>query len=270
MFNPRPYLTGVLVILASTPFLFAADNGVQVENLSSDQPKVVPFQAPVDTDKSQPAQSGGEMAYQIQVLQQDTRDLRGMVEDLQHQIKQIQKTQESRYLDLDKRIQNLQQELAKLAAANAAAANSGDIADVNKEEPISSGGTGEKADYEKALDMIRKRKYDAALTQLQMVISKYPNGDYTANAYYWMGEVYAALPKPDYDKSRQALAQVTTYFPKSRKVPDAMYKLGKVYFLMGDCKRARETLEQVVNNYKGKAVANLAAAFLRDNVHCKD
>lgn len=272
MISLRPYLYGVLAVLVGTPFLLAADNGVQVQNLSNDQPKVIPFQAPVDNEK-QPKESGGEIVYQLQVLQQDLQDLRGKVEDLQHQIKQIQSTQQSRYLDLDKRIQNLQQQVAQGGgAANSQTPASGgsEIADVNKEAPVSSGSTSEKSLYEKALDLIRKRQYQDSIKQLQAVISQYPNGDLTANAYYWLGEVYAALPSPDYEKSRQALAQVTTYFPKSRKVPDAMYKLGKVYFMMGDCKRSQDTLNQVVKNYPGKSVAKLAESFLHDNVHCKD
>lgn len=273
MISLRPCLSGVLVIIASAPFLLGADNGVQVQSISTDQPKEIPFQAPVDTDKPQ-KQSGGELVYQLQVLQQDLQDLRGNVEDLQHQIKEIQSTQQSRYLDLDKRIQNLQQQLNQRGGQNPSGSvaqnQQGTIDDVNKEAPTSSSSASEKAMYDKALDMIRNRKFNDAITQLQAVIAKYPNGDLTANTYYWLGEVYAALPNPDYDKARQALAQVTTYFPKSRKVPDAMYKLGKVYYYMGDCKRSKEMLNKVVQDYQGKSVAKLAESFLHDNTDCKD
>lgn len=274
MISLRPYMYGVLAILAGAPFLLGADNGVQVQSLSNDQPKVLPFQAPVDNEK-QPKESGGQLVYQLQVLEQQVSDLRGTVEDLQHQIKQIQSTQQSRYLDLDKRIQNLQQQLSQAGGAGqgqaqSSASNGGEIADVGKEGPVNSNSASEKTLYEKALDLIRKRQYQDAITQLQAVISQYPNGDLTSNAYYWLGEVYAALPSPDYEKSRQALTQVTTYFPKSRKVPDAMYKLGKVYFLMGECKRSRDMLNKVVKDYQGKSVAKLAESFLHDNVHCQD
>lgn len=276
MISLRPYINGVLVVLAGTPFLLAADNGVKVETLSNDQPREVPFQTPVD-DEAQSTKMGGELAYQLQVLQQEMRQLRGMVEDLQHQVKQVESTQQNRYLDLDKRIQDLQQQVAggqpgssTASAGTGPGGESSEISDVNKEEPVASKSTDEKEVYEKALDLIRKRQYDDAITQLKSVIAQYPNGDFTANAYYWLGEVYAALPQPDYEKARQALAQVTTYFPNSRKVPDATYKLGKVYFYMGDCKRARDALNQVVKNYPGKSVAKLAESFLHDNVHCQD
>lgn len=272
MINLRPTISGVLLVLVS-PFLLAADGGTQAQPSSNDQPQVVPFQAPVGGN-NQAAPSGGELAYQLQLMQQDVRDLRGTVEDLQHQVKQIQSTQQDRYLDLDKRIQNLQQQLSQGGGTQAPVTMSGGSAEapaaVDEGTPASAQGTGEKALYENALSLIRKHQYNKSITQLQAVIAQYPSGEFTANAYYWLGEVYAALPDPDYNKARQALAQVTTYFPKSRKVPDAMYKLGKVYFFMGDCKRAATTLDQVVKNYPGTSVAKLAQSFLHDSINCKN
>lgn len=274
MIRLRPYMNGVLVVLASTPFLFGADNPVKVETLNNSPAatREIPFQPPVDDQPAQKQMSGGQLEYQLQVLEQEVSDLHGQVEDLQHQLKQQQSTQEDRYLDLDKRIQSLQQQIGRGGnAATVPSADAGtDIEDINSEEPVASKSAGEKALYEKALDLIRKRQYDEAIKQLQAVITQYPSGDFTANAYYWLGEVYAAKPSPDYEKARQSLAQVMTYFPDNRKVPDAAFKLGKVYFLMGDCKRARDTLNQVVKDYQGKSVAKLAQDFLRDKVHCQN
>lgn len=277
--NMRPYINGVLslLFLANTPFLFAADtaNPVKVESLSTEE---VPYQAPIEDEKASPKNAAMETQYQLQVLQQDMQNLRGMVEDLAHQVKQLQSTQEDRYLEMDSRVQNLQKQIlqggavggTKPGSATGTGSGSGDIADVNQEEQIKSNSKNEKAMYETALDLIRKRQYDLAIQQLNAVITQFPNGDFTANAYYWLGEVYAAKPEPAYEKARQALAQVMTYFPKSRKVPDAAFKLGKVYFLMGDCERAEQTLKQVVKDYPDKSVAKLAGSYLRDKVHCKN
>jgi tol-pal system protein YbgF len=269
----RPCISGVLglMFLAGTPFLFAAENPVAVETLSNEE---VPFQAPVEEDSTGTApMSAGETQYQLQLLQQDVQQLRGLVEELSHQLKQMQTTQEDRYLELDGRFQRLQQEMqsiARPAPRGDTEGGAGDIADVTQEEDVQSGGGNEQALYETALELIRNRQYDLAITQLQAVIAQYPDGAFTANAYYWLGEVYAAKPKPDYEKARQALAQVMTYFPNNRKVPDAAFKLAKVYHLMGDCDRARELLNQIIKDYQGKSVAKLAQSYLRDKVHCED
>ncbi|MCB1692770.1 MAG: tetratricopeptide repeat protein, partial [Pseudomonadales bacterium] len=218
---------------------------------------------------------GMETQYQLQLMQQDVLELRGMVEQLQHQLKQIQSTQEDRYLELDSRFQALSSQLqggasvmpAKDAGTNAQA-GSGEIADVTKEEKIDSKSRTEKTLYETALELIRRRQYELAIGQLQAVIDQYPQGDFTANAYYWLGEVYAAKPNPEYEKARQALAQVITFFPDNRKVPDAAFKLGKVYHLMGDCQSKKKKLEQVARDYKGTSVGKLAEAYLRDKIDC--
>lgn len=277
MMTVRPLINGVLglLFLANTPFLFAADtsNPVKVESLGNGASNEVPYQAPVEDDVKGD-NSSNETQYQLQVMQQEVRDLRGMVEDLQHQVKQMRSTQEDRYLELDSRVQNLQKQMheggkpASGAVTGTGETAGNDIADVNSEDEIQSSSTNEKSLYETGLDLIRKRQYDMAIQQLEAVIAKFPNGDFTANAYYWLGEVYAAKPKPDYEKARQALTQVMTYFPDNRKVPDAAFKLGKVYFLMGECKRAEQTLQQVVKDYPGKSVAKLAENYLRDKVHC--
>lgn len=276
MISFRPYKNGVLV-LAFTPFLFAAQNPVAVESLSAPQesrrsqgPQEMPYEPPVEEEPAGGEMAGIDTQYRLQILQQEVQELRGIVEELTYQLDRMRSTQEDRYLELDSRFQDLQQQVSSGARprSDTAATSSTDIADVDAEEEIVSGSRSEKALYETALELIRNRQYDLAITQLQAVITQYPEGDFTANAYYWLGEVYAAKPQPDYEQARQALAQVITFFPNSRKVPDAAFKLGKVYHLMGDCDRATELLSQVVKEHRGKSVAKLAESYLRDKVDC--
>ena len=271
MIKYRPLHNGVIGLLLATlaPFLFAASNPIIVESLETNPDAAVasgqrlvtePFQ-PVIEDEFEPATSGGETQYQMQLLQQEVQELRGQVEQLSHALSEMQKTQNDRYLELDGRFQSLMQQ--------------GDTGSYS--EPASTGqqtnstvaitaGQDEKALYDTAVELIRTRQYDLAITQLQAIITQFPDGKYTANAYYWLGEVYAAKPEPDYEQARQALAQVITFFPENRKVPDAAFKLGKVYHLMGDCERATELLNQVIEQQQGRSVAILARDYLRDRV----
>lgn len=271
----RPYRNGVLTLLiaGSAPLLFlnplfAAENPIEVRSLSSSSSTTgsgeIAFQAPVE-EEVEPGMEGIETQYQLQLLQQEVQTLRGLVEELTYQVERMRETQEDRYLELDSRVQSL---INTGAAGGFVAGTEPDIADVTAEPEIVSGSQNEKALYETALELIRNRQYDLAITQLQAVIAQYPDGDFTANAYYWLGEVYAAKPEPDYENARQALAQVITFFPDNRKVPDAAFKLGKVYHLMGDCDRATELLRQVAREHQGKSVAKLADAYLRDKVNC--
>ena len=90
-----------------------------------------------------------------------------------------------------------------------------------------------------------------------------------ANAYYWLGQVYAAKIDPDLELARQALAQVISYFPEHSKVPDAAFALGKVHFALGDCERAKALLAKVVDQYPDKSAAKLSKNFMEDMGDCE-
>ena len=283
------YSSGVfrLFTTGGTPFLFlllsiavvsltvrAAQSPIAVESLTSERSagpmvsEMVPYQMPIEEDSASQV-NGMEAQYQLQLLQREVMELRGLVEELTYQIKRMRATQEDRYLELDGRFQDLRKEMgsSKAGLYNGAVVN--EIEPDSDSRAAESGGQDEKTLYETALELIRNRQYDLAITQLQAVIAQYPDGSYAPNAYYWLGEVYAAKPEPDYDNARQALAQVITFFPEHRKVPDAAFKLGKVYHLIGDCDRATDLLNQVINQQKGRSVAKLAEAYLRDKVNCE-
>ncbi|MDA0790493.1 MAG: tol-pal system protein YbgF [Proteobacteria bacterium] len=206
-----------------------------------------------------------ESQFQLQILSDEVRMLRGQVEELSHRLQRMQATQEDRYLELDARFQALDASIDSSVAK----------APVSRDplvRPVAPSQTGvviegdEKTRYETALDLIRKRQYDLAISQLRGLINQYPDGEYTANAYYWLGEVYIAKPKPGLEDARQAFSQVIEFFPDNRKVPDAAFKLGKVYHQMGDCVRAREMLTEVARKHAGRSAATLAETYLREKL----
>lgn len=229
-----------------------------------------PFQAPVDAEDTNQLE-GIEGQYQQQLLQQEVEVLRGLVEELANELKRLKETGDDRYLELDGRFQALREQMAAGGGIATPLPETPQIVSTTggageQELPGQPGGQSEKTLYDTSLELIRNRQYDLAITQLQAVITGYPEGIYAANAYYWLGEVYAAKPQPDYEKARQALAQVITFFPENRKVPDAAFKLGKVYHLMGDCGRAKELLNQIISQHQGRSVAKLAESYLRNKM----
>ena len=44
--------------------------------------------------------------------------------------------------------------------------------------------------------------------------------------------------------------------------------LGKVYYKLGDCERATDLLQQVMDQYPKKSAAKLAGNYLRESVNC--
>ena len=123
-------------------------------------------------------------------------------------------------------------------------------------------------DSDTARQLIRNRQFEKAVEQLNNFIKSFPESQLIANAYYWLGQVYAAKIDPDLEQARQALAQVISYFPEHSKVPDAAFALGKVHYALGDCERAKTLLSQVVDQYPDKSAAKLSENFIKDIGDC--
>ncbi|MDH5736887.1 MAG: tol-pal system protein YbgF [Gammaproteobacteria bacterium] len=241
-------------MLLGLPLLLAAQNPVAVESAGGESKA-----------SSTAVSSAAETFYQLQLLQQEVAELHGKVEQLNHQLAEMKRLQENRYLDLDARLQTL-------SGSQPATTNVGIVADTkgsDETQSLPASASTEDGLYESALSRVRIRDYDGAIADLNRLLEKYPDGSFAPNAYYWLGEIHAAKPSPDYENARRALAQVIQFFPDHRKVPDAAFKLGKVYHLMGDCERAGELLENVVEKYPGTSVARLAAEYQRDKLTCQ-
>ena len=216
-----------------------------------------------DNDSDEPM----GLPYRMQVLQQEVMMLRGLVEQLSYEIQRSKRAQEDRYLELDRRLQRLSPEARDVQQGQAPNL-------MTEENVFGVGLSAEKTDraekdyYDDGLKAIRSRQYDSAIKALRIVIDQFPTGIYAANAYYWIGEVHAAKPEPDYEAARQALVQVIKGYPASNKVPDAAFKLGKVYHLMGNCQRALTYLTEVKTEFASKSAGKLAERYLLEQVDC--
>ena len=198
-----------------------------------------------------------ELFYRIQVLQQDLKDLRGTIEEQSYLIKRLERSQKEQYLDLDKRLAQLGgADLESRAAQTEDKESSEEATTFLNEVPEFDN---EREAYQYAFDLMRNRQYQESLAGFEEIIVAFPNGQYTPNAFYWIGELY--LAQGDNEKSRQSFIQVISLYPDHQKVPDAMYKLGVVYFALGDNQSALRYLGQVQQEYPNSSAAGLAARY---------
>ena len=198
-----------------------------------------------------------ELFYRIQVLQQDLKDLRGTMEEQSYLIKRLERSQKEQYLDLDNRLVQLGGANLESRAAQTEDKESGEEATTLLNEVPEF--DNEREAYQYAFDLMRNRQYQESLAGFEEIIVAFPNGQYTPNAFYWIGELY--LAQGDNEKSRQSFIQVISLYPDHQKVPDAMYKLGVVYFALGDNQSALRYLGQVQQEYPNSSAAGLAARY---------
>ena len=205
-------------------------------------------------------QSMVEMAQHQEASQAELRELRGLVDQLQHDNAALHKQQHDLYTDLDQRIKALSSGAgsasgggagagAGTAAPPAAAADSGRAG----AEPSSV----EQAVYNQSFDALRAGSYSTAITGFKDFLSNYPQSPLAENAQYWLGETYYV--NHDYDSAAEAFRVVLKKWPDARKAPDALLNLGYTQFEQKQWSAARSTLTAVTQKYAGTDTAKLAA-----------
>jgi len=255
-------LIGILWGVAITPLAVSqgqqgGDQGTYVIPFPDSPAAATPVRS--GTVSSGGAGSPAELVYQLELLQQEVQELRGIVEQQTYQINQMRDEQRDRYLDLDRRISALSQGSAPQSAAPVE--KSASAAPISRPN-VTPAFNDEQGEYQAAFNLIRDKKYDQATAALNGFAKKYPDGSLTPNAYYWLGEVH--LVKADYEPALQAFGLLLNRYPQHRKVPDAKYKLGTIYRSLGDSSRASAILREVVDQHPGSSAARLAESELRN------
>ena len=206
-------------------------------------------------DQAQPATGDGRLTdlfYQIQLLQDEVAALRGQVEEQAFRIERMSREQGARYAEMDRRITEVRGGTIAVAPA---APPTGAIGQ-------GSGQQTERGSYRAAFGLVQSKQFDQAISAFDSLIVDYPNGQFTPNAFYWLGELY--LAKDDLENARQNFVQIVTLYPDHAKVADALYKLGTVYHQLGDNSRALEYLDRVVREHPSGTAAGLARSYAQE------
>ena len=194
-----------------------------------------------------------DLYYQLQVLQGEVQTLRGLVEEQQHLIDRLRKDQREQYIDLDGRV-------AALTRGGPQAPAATDQAEPAPSVTATSGP--EKTAYTAAFNLMKSRQFDASIDEFNRFVLDFPNGEYTPNAFYWLGELHLAKNQDEF--ARQSFAQVINLYPDHNKIPDALYKLGVVYHRLGDRHRALEYLNRVRAEHPDSSAATLAETYAQE------
>ncbi len=264
---------GVTTLMLSMPAMAATKVLVPVEDLSATNPVATTQATSAATEDKQQKAANAELLMQLETLQQESAMMRGQIEELNYKIKQMQDNQKDRYVDLDRRISNLNNLLqAVQAAQNARPAPVTVQPQQAAEQPASTASTTvtpvkpapqpvanpaqQQADYKAAFNLIREKEYQQAIQALNTFVDNYPHGALTGNAHYWLGEVY--MVERETAKAVEQFNLVLQGFPEHRKVPDAMYKAGRALIKLGQEVQGKRMLEQVIAQYPDSSAARLA------------
>ena len=237
-------------------------------------------------------QSASDLMLQMQQLQQEMQDLRGLVERQQFELQKIQRQQRDQFLDIDSRLGRDQPSSPPIGGAEQPAsptAGTGaiDTSGLDLKPPVGSASTppvtaptpsspgavgipslpapettggNERDGYRDAFELLKQRKYSEAVDAFNDLLRRYPQGQFSDNARYWLAETYYV--QRNYPAALAEFDRLVQLTPGSSKVPAAMLKIGYIQYEQEAYDQARAALQQVVVKYPDSTEARLAKSRL--------
>ena len=183
----------------------------------------------------------------ISDLEQEIATLRNLIEENTYLIERYQELQQQRYLDLDKRLHNLlseEKEDLVTEYLNGKQYNSTEEIDL----------------YKGALELFEASRYAEALESFRELIISYPEGTYSADAYFWSGELY--LVQQLFEDAREHYLVVVEKFIDHPRVADSLLKLGILERALMNDQIANSYFSRVISEYPDTGAAELAKKSL--------
>lgn len=193
-----------------------------------------------------------DLIYQkIGALEQEIATLRNLIEENTFLIERYQELQQQRYLDLDKRLHSILS--GELEELNAGSLN---LNDLNSTEEIDL--------YKEALELFEISRYAEALEVFRDLIISFPEGTYSADAYFWSGELY--LVQDQLEDAREHYLVVTEKFKDHDRVADCLYKIGVIEKLLLNDEAANSYFSRLISEYPDTGAAELAKKSMETSI----
>lgn len=210
-----------------------------------------------------------ELAGQIEQMRTDVSALRGEVETLRFETDSSGDRQRELYLDIDRRLESLEQSRAGLPGGQSFGSPPGvggfDAPAPGAEPPSASGSASQAArppgnaqeSYSAAFELLQARRYEDAAQAFRQFVQNFPDSDLAANAQYWLAETLYV--RQQFDAALAEFEKVLESYPRSDKFADSLLKVGYCNFELQRWDAARTALQRVMRDYPGTTAAQLAA-----------
>ena len=193
-----------------------------------------------------------DLIYQkIRALELEIATLRNLIEENTFLIERYQELQQQRYLDLDKRLHSILS--GELEELNEGSLN---LNDLNSTEEIDL--------YKEALELFEVSRYAEALEVFRDLIISFPEGTYSADAYFWSGELY--LVQEQLEDAREHYLVVAEKFKDHDRVADCLYKLGVIEKLLLNDEAANSYFSRLISEYPDTGAAELAKKSMETSI----
>jgi len=256
MISNKPWAISLWLVLflGVTNSLFAA---AEVTRSVSSEDRLEVLEKQLETANRMRA----EFQFQITNMQNEIRELRGIIEEQTYQIEQITSRQREIYKQMDQ---------ARLPATDstttptnpASQPNSNDVASqTTNTQPSNLSEEEIRAVYDGIFPLVRSKRFDEAIVSYQEFIANYPDSNYVANSRYWLAQIFSVQNRVD-EAEREYLL-VAQQYPDSSKAAEAWLKLGQLYENQNENNKAIQAYQQLLDSYADSNAAKFATSRLQ-------
>lgn len=228
--------------------------------------------------------SSSANAARLNDLEESLRDIRGQVETLAFQVKQLNEQLELSRKETNFRLGALEggapvsamtapasapaaagkpQKMAPDAAAgsNLAGRQGGTLGSLPSSDVADapSATLTPRQQYDAAMELLTRAQYPEAQSAFKSFVASNPKDELAGPAQFWVGEI--SFTQKDYKSAAGSYADVIKRFPKTTKAPEAMLKLGLSLLELGQKKEGCTTLGAIKTRFPnaGKTTLDRAA-----------
>ena len=172
---------------------------------------------------AQDSESERLLLNKINSLEKEIQTLLSQLEEINYKLNRIEDTQQLRYVDLDKRIHELEGILLVQEEIERTNIDELDpLAGLIEEDDASN----EFDLWSDSLQLIEDGRFAEASEKLRYLILSFPEGNFIGDALFWLGEIYF-LQEMNEDAYETYFSLINN-FPEHERVPVSLYKLGLI------------------------------------------
>ena len=222
-----------------------------------------------------------DVMVRVESIQSEMQRLVGEIELQKHTLEEIKKRQRDLYLDIDRRLLQIERRSGSAGVSTAPVSNaqpatknsplgptpptSVDTKSEAETSLVTAGEVkdkeGEQVAYQKAFDLLRALRYEKATLAFRQFLIDYPDGRYAHIAQYWLAETSYHTRK--FDIAVKDYQTLINKYPKSPKRADALLKIGYSQFELKSFAESKAVLEKLIQSYPGTTEAGQAENLLQ-------
>ncbi len=208
-----------------------------------------------DEHASDTLMQGNQFNTKLQALQQELAELRGRMDEQAHEILRLKEQclglgspgEKPEARELTQKLQTLPVDAMTTTPPASVPAQATPLTAIPSQD--------ETKRYVAAYELLKHKQFSEALNAMKAFVYDFPEGNYVANAHYWLGELY--LHDHQYTQAMEQFDLVLAH-PSSNKYSASLLK--KAYVLVGlqQIPAAKKLLQDVESHYPDTPVAHLA------------